>query len=228
MVDHIWAHPSVITWSQRLLDSFYYWTGRELLARDGSDSEQARQLFVANFVVVSHGLEADPILNYGNQAALDLWETTWEQLIHTPSRQTAEPVDREERTLMLALAEQQGYFTGYRGVRVSATGQRFLVEGATVWNVLDHRGDLANRYFNDGSCLHRAEVSIAHSGDIPSYIRTAATLIGLVGQQFPAQAAPEEVIEVGIGSDRVEAAFLMPVHRFDLGERSDLMVDRGT
>jgi hypothetical protein len=84
-------------------------------------------------------LEADPILNYGNQAALDLWETTWEQLIRTPSRQTTEPFDQEERTRMLALAEQQGYFTGYRGIRVSARGQRFLVEGATVWNVLNHR-----------------------------------------------------------------------------------------
>lgn len=84
-------------------------------------------------------------MNYGNQAALDLWEMTWEQMTRTPSRQTAEPVDQEERTRMLALAEEQGYFTGYRGVRISATGRRFVVEGATVWNVLDHRNQLVGQ-----------------------------------------------------------------------------------
>jgi hypothetical protein len=41
---------------------------------------------------------------------------------------------------MLMLAEAQGYFTGYRGIRISATGRRFLVRGATVWNVVDQEG----------------------------------------------------------------------------------------
>ena len=96
-------------------------------------------LFHAPFVVVSHGTESEPILNYGNQAALDLWEMTWEQLMRTPSRRTAEPENREERARMLALAEEQGYFTGYRGIRVSMTGKRFLVADATVWNIVDQQ-----------------------------------------------------------------------------------------
>ncbi|MDH5580197.1 MAG: MEKHLA domain-containing protein, partial [Betaproteobacteria bacterium] len=80
-----------------MLDSFRYWTGRELLIRSGPVEDHAQALFDAPFVVVSHGTEPDPILNYGNQAALDLWEMTWEQLTRTPSRHTAEPVHREER-----------------------------------------------------------------------------------------------------------------------------------
>lgn len=140
MVDQIWTHDSIIMWSHRLLDSFHHWTGKELLARDGSVSEQARRLFFAHSVVVSHGLEADPILNYGNQAALDLWEMTWEQLTRTPSRQTAEPVHQEERARLLRDAEEQGYFDRYRGVRISATGRRFLVEEAIVWNVMNEEG----------------------------------------------------------------------------------------
>jgi len=139
MADQIWAHASIISWSQRLLDSFHRWTGRDLLARDGNLSEQARRLFSAPFVVVSHGLEADPILNYGNQAALDLWEMTWEQLIRTPSRQTAEPVNQAERARLLRIVEEQGYLDRYRGVRISATGRRFLVEEAIVWNVTDEQ-----------------------------------------------------------------------------------------
>ncbi|MDP1767820.1 MAG: MEKHLA domain-containing protein [Nitrospirota bacterium] len=140
MVDPIWARGSIITWSQRLLDSFHHWIGQELLAREGTLSEQAQRVFSAPFVVVSHGMEADPILNYGNHAALDLWEMTWEQLTRTPSRQTAEPVNREERARMLRVVEEQGYNDQYRGVRISATGRRFLVEEAIVWNVLDEQG----------------------------------------------------------------------------------------
>ena len=59
---------------QLLLDSFARLLGRELIARAGTAAEQAERLFQAPFVVVSHGTEADPILNYGNAAALALWE----------------------------------------------------------------------------------------------------------------------------------------------------------
>jgi hypothetical protein len=39
---------------------------------------------------------------------------------------------------MLAEAATRGFFTNYRGVRMSRTGRRFLVENAVVWNLLDH------------------------------------------------------------------------------------------
>jgi len=136
----IWAHPSVIAWSQRLLDSFRHWTGRDLFVRSGSMEEQAKALFAAPFVVVSHGTESDPILNYGNQAALDLWEMAWERLTRMPSCQTAEPVNQQERARMLRQVEEQGYYDRYRGVRISATGRRFLVEEAVVWTVMDEQG----------------------------------------------------------------------------------------
>lgn len=99
----------------------------------------AHDLFHAPFVVVSHGPEADPILNYGNRAALDLWETTWEDLCRTPSRLTAEPINQEERARMLADVQARGYIADYRGVRISKTGKRFFVDQALVWNVI--RGD---------------------------------------------------------------------------------------
>jgi hypothetical protein len=133
-------HRFTVTWSQFLLDSFRRWIGRDLLPRTGSPEEQAQALFAAPFVVVSHGTEADPILNYGNQQALDLWDLSWAQLTSTPSRLTAEPMNRDERARMLAMAEKQGYYSGYRGIRISSTGKRFLVEDATVWNVVDGQG----------------------------------------------------------------------------------------
>jgi hypothetical protein len=133
-------HRFTVTWSQLLLDSFLRWTGRDLLIRTGTPDAQAQALFAAPFVVVSHDTQADPHLNYGNRQALDLWELSWAQLTSTPSRLTAEPMNRDERASMLAVAEKQGYYSGYRGIRISSTGKRFLVEDATVWNVVDSRG----------------------------------------------------------------------------------------
>jgi hypothetical protein len=131
--------PAVAEWTQRLLDSYRHWTGRDLIERQGDAEFHARVLFESPMVVVSHGTEADPILNYGNRTALDLWEMTWEQLTKTPSRLTAEPVNRAERERMLEQARLRGFIDTYRGVRVSGTGRRFLVNNAVIWNVLDER-----------------------------------------------------------------------------------------
>lgn len=130
----------MVQWVQLLLDSFHRWTGRELIARTGSPEDQAAALFAAPFVVVSHGAEEDPMLNYGNRVALDLWELDWESFTKTPSRLTAEPVNRSERERMLAQAASRGFIDDYRGVRISSTGRRFLVEKAMVWNVVDEAG----------------------------------------------------------------------------------------
>lgn len=135
-----WNKPRIVEWSHLLLDSYRHWTGKELVERVGDRNQQARTLFESSFVVVSHGVEPDPILNYGNQSALDLWELSWEQFIKTPSRLTAEPDDRAERARMLERAMLYGYFDGYRGIRISSTGQRFLVERALIWTVTDSAG----------------------------------------------------------------------------------------
>lgn len=132
-----WNQPPIIVWCQLLLDSYRHWTGHELVERVGSPEYQAHALFVAPFAVASHGTEEDPILNYGNQAVMDLWEMTWERLTATPSRLTAESMNRAEREWMLEQARSRGYIENYRGVRISSTGRRFLVENAIVWNVID-------------------------------------------------------------------------------------------
>jgi len=137
MTSQPWMDPAVVQWTQQQLDSYRHWIGRELVERYDEPEIQARALFESPLVVVSHGTEADPILNYGNQTALDLWQLTWEQLIKTPSRLTAEPVNRAEREWMLEQARTRGFIDNYRGVRISGTGRRFLVENALIWNVLD-------------------------------------------------------------------------------------------
>jgi len=123
-----------------LLESFVRVVGRELIPRTGTRAEQARHLFEAPFVVVSHGIEPDPVLNYGNLAALQLWEMDHAAFVLTPSRLTAEPVHRDERARLLARTLRDGYVDDYQGVRVSRSGQRFRIERAIVWNVIDADG----------------------------------------------------------------------------------------
>lgn len=138
-MENPWQTPWAVEWSQYLLDSYTRFLKRELISRQGTALEQAERLFTSPFVVASHGLEEDPILNYGNQTALTLWEMDWDDFTHTPSRLTAEPMNREERARMLEQAKRHGYISDYRGVRISRTGKRFLVERATVWNI--HKPD---------------------------------------------------------------------------------------
>lgn len=113
-------------------------SGRALT--EGEAREAARRLDEAPFVVVAHGIEDDPILNYANQAALNLWETDRETLLQMPSRKTAEPMHRDERAQMLERTGRDGYIDDYQGVRISATGKRFRIEQAVVWNVVDEDG----------------------------------------------------------------------------------------
>ena len=135
-----WLAPDKIEWAQLLLKSFRHWTGRDLIEGSSNVRDQAAMLFEVSFVVVSHGTESDPVLNYGNRVALDLWAMDWREFVKTPSRLTAEPVNQAERERMLVTAAERGYFSDYRGVRISKTGRRFLVEDAIVWNLLDAQG----------------------------------------------------------------------------------------
>ena len=73
-------------------------------------------------MLVSHGTEADPVLNYGNDAAQALWEMSWAELTRTPSRLTAEAPNREERARLLEAVTRQGFIDDYSGVRILKTG----------------------------------------------------------------------------------------------------------
>ena len=126
-----------IAHSRALLDSFRARVGKELILRGGDAREEAHRLFDAPLIAVSHGTETDPILNYGNAAALALWELSPLELIATPSRLTAEAELREAREHVLEETARKGFVSGYTGVRVSRTGRRFRIQDVTVWNVTD-------------------------------------------------------------------------------------------
>ncbi|MBN8247828.1 MAG: MEKHLA domain-containing protein [Verrucomicrobia bacterium] len=140
-----WFSPAAVARAVSLHCSHLRWTGLDLLRGIPAVPDLASALFHAPFVVVAHGPEADPLLNYANQAALDLWEMPWQVLMQTPSRLTAEPIAREERARLLAEVARLGFIAHYAGVRISRSGRRFRIRGATVWNVDDAGGHPAGQ-----------------------------------------------------------------------------------
>ena len=136
----IWKTGFVIAQTACLARSLKHWTGRELLPGASGREELAQKVFEAPFVLVSHGTEADPILNYGNRAALALWEMSWEELTRRPSRLTAEAPNRDERARLLGAVAQCGFIDDYSGVRISKTGRRFRIARATVWHLVMEDG----------------------------------------------------------------------------------------
>ncbi|WP_010268475.1 MEKHLA domain-containing protein [Paenibacillus senegalensis] len=123
-----------------LLKSYKHWTGLDLIPLEPERSA-LHQLEEAPLAVLSHGTEEDPVLNYGNRMARQLWEMEWEQFTAMPSRLTAEPLERKERERFFELVTKNGWVGDYTGVRISSTGKRFSILKATVWNLLDEEGN---------------------------------------------------------------------------------------
>ena len=131
-----WQQEAIIRHSQRLMHSYKHWTGKSLLDVSGTPEEIAQALFEAPFVLASHGMEPDPILNYGNRMALQLWELSWEEFTRIPSCKAADEAVQDERNGQLAQTTTKG-FHNFPAIRITSTGKRFQIEQVTMWNILD-------------------------------------------------------------------------------------------
>ena len=124
-----------------LCNSYERWTGKSLITEDFASASKAEYLFKAPFALLSHHKPLqDPILNYGNLTVLELFGLSWDELQQMPSRLTAEPQVRQERACLMKRVSDNGFIDDYSGVRISKSGKRFLIERATVWNLIDSDG----------------------------------------------------------------------------------------
>ncbi|MBL1209102.1 MEKHLA domain-containing protein [Geminocystis sp. GBBB08] len=138
-MNNIWEKKEIIIWTQIILNSYEKLLKKPLITRINIDEiTQAKNLFNADFVVLSHNNNQDPLYNYGNQKALMLWEMSWEELIKTPSKNTTQPISREEREALLQEANLKGYITNYGGVRISSTGKKYYIKDIILWNLTDN------------------------------------------------------------------------------------------
>jgi hypothetical protein len=123
--------------AQLIRHSYSHWLLTELILESRSELDFAKRLFEADFAVVTHNSAADPIFNYANQKALELFEFNWQDFTRLPSKHSAEPVNQSERDRLLALVTKNGYIDHYEGIRLSSTGKRFVIKNAVVWNLID-------------------------------------------------------------------------------------------
>ena len=96
-----------------------------------------QELFACGFPVLAHGREQDPRLSYANAAALQLWDSHWDELIGMPSRLTAPDREQAERSSALGQAKRLDAVQNYRGIRISRKGRRFMINKARIWTLWD-------------------------------------------------------------------------------------------
>ncbi len=114
--------------------------GRDLLDFDGAVTDCALAAKDAPFALLSHDTATEPVFTYGNRKALELFELEWAAFTRLPSRGSAEPVRQEERQRLLDRVTEFGFTDDYSDVRISATGRRFTIHDATVWNLTEAAG----------------------------------------------------------------------------------------
>ncbi|CAJ1964034.1 unnamed protein product [Cylindrotheca closterium] len=92
------------------------------------------------FGVLSHGMQPDPIFNYGNKASLELFGYEIKDLCRTASRLSTVPELMKDRETLIKEIESRGYGYISDAVRVKSDGELFVIDRILVWTVFDDAG----------------------------------------------------------------------------------------
>ncbi|CAG2147269.1 MEKHLA domain-containing protein [Cupriavidus plantarum] len=135
--------PHSLDFYRLLTESYARLLGKPLVPADMSPAEGAAWLYDdAPFAVLAHNTDPDPVFIYGNRAAQARFGYDWDEITRLPSRLSAEAPNREERQRFLERVQALGYESGYKGVRITKSGKRFMIEEATLWQLFDDEGRL--------------------------------------------------------------------------------------
>ena len=122
-----------------LNESHRRWTGEYLVA-ERDPGEVLAALNEADMVIVSYGLEREPVFNYGNVKALSMLGYQLENFIQLAHKIT---IPEQETLISLELSqkvEQQGYIENYSGHRLAKNGRLWRVESGVCWQLSDNLG----------------------------------------------------------------------------------------
>lgn len=137
--EDILASPLVQKHSLLLRESYEKVCGKPFPV-DLSNRPLAEALYYSSYCIVSHGMETDPVFNYANRTAQQLWGMNWEQFTRLPSRLSAREDKVDTRAAALKEALAKGYISGYEGIRINAAGKEFYIKNVTLWNLIDANG----------------------------------------------------------------------------------------
>jgi hypothetical protein len=138
-----WTDPAAVDLAVSMATSLEALTGAFIAEADPTrltPNALAEALYHAPQALLCHDGAADPSFVYANRTAQALWRMTWEDMVGMPSRLSAEADQRGSRERMLQAASAAGYFSGYRGIRIAANGERFEIRDAVIWTVSTHDG----------------------------------------------------------------------------------------
>lgn len=121
-----------------IASSYERWFGKPLVA---PRNDLVEALWNAPFALLAHGAEADPLFFFASRRALERFGYGPEDFVGLPSRLSAEVPAREERREMLDRVTRDGFIDDYAGIRISASGERFMIDKATVWTLIDGTGN---------------------------------------------------------------------------------------
>ncbi len=133
-------HEFLLHHAALLRASYLHWTGKHLIDASLDANAAVEALQSAPFALVSHGTEADPIFNYANRRALELFEMDWDSFTRLPSRLSAETASQATRGKALDQVSQHGYVQGYCGLRIARSGRHFWIHDTTIWNLVTADG----------------------------------------------------------------------------------------
>ncbi len=126
-----------------LMQTYERYLGKSLAPQSLGPDEASRWLYEdAPFCLLAHNTAADPRFVYANRSALACFEYTWVELTQIPSRLSAETPNQAERQRLIERVLQDGYATGYRGLRFAKSGRQFWIEDVTMWQLIDAAGVL--------------------------------------------------------------------------------------
>lgn len=119
-----------------IIENYRQKIGRPIM--EGGDMLQlTKDLYEAPFALLFHNnfVVDEPVLMYANKAAQDLFQTAWESMIGTPSKNTASPEEQAQRQKLIDECAEKG-FAEIRGApRVGAKGRKLDLTEAVVFNI---------------------------------------------------------------------------------------------
>ena len=135
----------IATHIQMLDNSLHNLTGKGIIERigisDNIDNLSTQKEFVyknicmnERWVLISHGIEEDPIYNFVNVAGLKAFVRTWDEFKKLPSRQSVvfQTTDEKLRIELMKKVTTCGFVEGASGIRVRGDGQFLRLVDAVV------------------------------------------------------------------------------------------------
>ena len=122
-------------------------TGQVLLddADDYGDFSATALACRTDAVILSHGTEESPLLNYGTRAALNLLDCEWDEFVSLEWSDCLLASAATDLRAVAAAVDEDGYKDGIALECVSTYGQRFVVRDALAWRVDLEDGTPAGR-----------------------------------------------------------------------------------